>query len=100
MLLKDLNYNQLLTIIDIPCKVRDKNHKRFTKGIFRKRIYGDAIYFLSNTARFCGNYPRDMHDSNYKYGWYCTDPDGINVDNLFKEFVVDIDIDKIDYGEL
>ena len=41
-----------------------------------------------------------MHDSNYRYGWYCTDPTNENVDDLFKEFVIDIDRDKIDYGEL
>lgn len=100
MLLQDLNYNQLIDIIDIPCKVRDKNHKRFTKGIFRKRIGYSSIHFLSNNARFFGNYPADMHDSNYRYGWYCTDSTNENVDALFKEFVIDIDKDKIDYGEL
>ena len=100
MLLKDLNYNQLLAIIDIPCKVRDKDHKRFTKGIFRKRIANNSIYFLHNNRRFLGNYPEDMRDSNYRYGWYCINSTNINVDDLFKEFVIDIDIDKIEYGEL
>lgn len=99
MLLKNLDYNQLLTIVNIPCRIRMKDHKNFTKGIFKKRYNGD-IYFLSNNDYYFGTYPTDMLDSNYKYGWYCINPGGKMVDDYFEEFIIDINQDKIEYGEL
>lgn len=97
----DKSYEGILKILGAPCKVTRANGLYTVKGIFARHPDREAIYFLSNSSHFAGNYPYAIKDNKYKYGWFCVKKTDNFYDVSFRDyFEIEAEIDVIDYGEL
>ena len=97
----DKSYESILKILGKLCKVTRCDRLDTTKGIFVKHPRNEAIYFLSNSKKFSGSYPKEIKDIRYRYGWFCTRKlEGYSAISFSYFFEIDIEEDVIDYGEL